>query len=65
MSELCFFKKGKHIAALEISDAEKSAQLTGEGGENSFKRFALPMLKVHSPDWQTYGKMKSQRSTLS
>jgi len=30
-TEFYFFKKGQHIAALERSDAEKSAQLVGEG----------------------------------
>lgn len=37
MPEFCFFKKGKHIAALEISDAEKSAQLVGDGWEKQFE----------------------------
>lgn len=37
MPEFCFFKKGKHIAALERSDAEKSAQLTGDGWEKLFE----------------------------
>jgi len=37
MPQFCFFKKDKHIAALEISDAEKSAQLTGEGWEKQFE----------------------------
>lgn len=31
LTEFYFFKKGQHIAALERSDAEKSAQLVGEG----------------------------------
>lgn len=33
MPEFCFFKKGQHIAALERSDAEKSAQLADDGWE--------------------------------
>lgn len=37
MPEFCFFKKGQHIAALERSDAEKSAQLAGEGWEKQFE----------------------------
>ena len=37
MPEFCFFKNGKHITALEISDAEKSLQLTGEGWEKKFE----------------------------
>lgn len=36
-TEFYFFKKGQHIAALERSDAEKSAQLVGEGWEKQFK----------------------------
>lgn len=36
MPEFCFFKKGQHIAALERSDAEKAAQLTGNGWEKEF-----------------------------
>jgi len=47
MPEFCFFKKGKHIAALERSDAEKATQLTEDGWEKSrLKRFAPPMLKT-------------------
>lgn len=37
MPEFCFFKKGQHIAALERSDTEKSAQLTGDGWEKQFE----------------------------
>ena len=37
MPEFCFFKKGQHIAALEKSDAEKAAQLAGEGWEKQFE----------------------------
>ncbi|TWD32057.1 MULTISPECIES: hypothetical protein [Pantoea] len=33
MPEFCFLKKGKHIAALERSDAEKATQLTEDGWE--------------------------------
>ncbi|WP_342755272.1 hypothetical protein AAGQ96_08525 [Pantoea sp. MBD-2R] len=37
MPEFCFFKKGKHIAALERTDAEKSAQLADDGWEKQFE----------------------------
>ena len=37
MPEFCFFKKGKHIAALERTDAEKSAQLASDGWEKQFE----------------------------
>lgn len=37
MPEFCFFKKGQHIAALERTDAEKSAQLIGDGWEKMFE----------------------------
>lgn len=37
MPEFCFFKKGQHIAALERSDAEKAAQLAGDGWEKLFE----------------------------
>lgn len=37
MQEFCFFKKGKHIATLEKSDEEQSAQLTGDGWEKLFE----------------------------
>lgn len=37
MPEFCFFKKGQHIAALERSDAEKSAQLADDGWEKQFE----------------------------
>lgn len=37
MSAFCFFKKGKHIAALERTDAEKSAQLADDGWEKQFE----------------------------
>lgn len=37
MPEFCFFKKGQHIAVLERSDAEKAAQLAGEGWETQFE----------------------------
>nr|WP_240787291.1 hypothetical protein [Streptococcus suis] len=37
MPEFCFFKKGRHIAALERSDAEKAAQLAGDGWEKQFE----------------------------
>ena len=43
MHEFCFFKKGQHIAALERSDAEKTAQLTGDGWEKQFE-------EVHAAD---------------
>lgn len=36
MPEFCFFRKGQHIAALERSDAVKSAQLAGDGWEKLF-----------------------------
>lgn len=36
-TEFYFFKKGQHIAALERSGAEKSAQLVGEGWEKQFE----------------------------
>lgn len=37
MPEFCFFRKGQHIAALERSDAVKSAQLAGDGWEKLFE----------------------------
>lgn len=37
MPEFCFFTKGQHIAALERSDAEKAAQLAGDGWEKQFE----------------------------
>lgn len=37
MPAFCFFKKGKHIAALERTDAEKSAQLADDGWEKQFE----------------------------
>jgi len=37
MQDFCFFKKGRHIAALERSDAEKSALLTEGGWEKLFE----------------------------
>lgn len=43
MPEFCFFKKGMHIAALERTDAEKSAQLADDGWEKQFE-------EVHAAD---------------
>ena len=37
MQDFCFFKKGRHIAALERSDAEQSALLTEGGWEKLFE----------------------------
>jgi len=37
MPEFCFFKKGEHIAALERTDVEKSAQLANAGWEKQFE----------------------------
>lgn len=37
MPEFCFFKKGEHIAALEISDEEKSTQLIREGWQKQIE----------------------------
>lgn len=37
MPDFCFFKKGKHITALESSDTEKSAQLGDDGWEKLFE----------------------------
>lgn len=37
MPDFCFFKKDKHITALESSDAEKSAQLGDDGWEKQFE----------------------------
>jgi hypothetical protein len=37
MPDFYFLKKGQHIAAIERSDADKSAQLVGEGWEKQFE----------------------------
>lgn len=37
MPAFCFFKKGKQIAALERTDAEKSAQLADDGWEKQLE----------------------------
>ena len=42
MPDFCFFKKGKHITALERSDAEKTAQLGDDGWEKLFEEIRAP-----------------------
>ncbi len=37
MIEYCFFKKGNHITALDISDEEKSTRLIREGWKKQFE----------------------------
>ena len=43
MPEYCFFKRGAQIAALERTDAEKTAQLSRDGWEKLFE-------EVHATD---------------
>jgi len=45
MPEYCFFKKGKHIIALERSEAAKSAQLATEGWQKQFEELSAPDAK--------------------
>ena len=42
MPDYCFFKKGKQIAVLEKSEAEKASLLTGQGYDKQFEEIDAP-----------------------
>ncbi|WP_428943438.1 hypothetical protein ACQK5W_11905 [Pantoea sp. FN060301] len=42
MPDYCFFKKGKHMAILERSDAEGASRLAGQGYKKQFEEISAP-----------------------